>query len=56
MINKVKNEFLAPYKNYLQDLIDMGTILEKLVSDYYLEKNKDYNNDYDNFLSEVSKL
>jgi hypothetical protein len=34
----------------------MGTILEKLVADYYLEKNKDYNNDYDNFLSEVSKL
>jgi hypothetical protein len=34
----------------------MGTILERLVSDYYLEKNKDYNNDYDNFLSEVSKL
>ncbi|CAD8056838.1 unnamed protein product [Paramecium primaurelia] len=56
MINKVKAEFMAPYKNYLQDLMDMGTILEKLVSDYYLEKNKDYNNDYDNFLSEVSKL
>jgi len=47
---------MTPYKAYLSDLSDLGTILEKLVSDYYLEKNKDYNNDFDNFLAEVSKL
>lgn len=56
MINRVKQDLMAPYKVYLADLQDMGSILERLVSDYYMEKNKDYNNDFDNFLSEVSKL
>lgn len=56
MVNKLKALWLQPFKVYLQDLQDMGAVLEKLVQEYYAEKNKDYNNDFDNFLSEVAKL
>lgn len=56
--NKLKSDMIAIFKNYQQELMDLGKVVEKMIQEYYQHKGelKDYNNDFDNFLKDIIKV
>ena len=49
---------ISIFKNYQQELMDLGKVVEKMIQEYYQHKGelKDYNNDFDNFLKDIIKV
>lgn len=45
-------------KLYQQELFELGKVVEKIIQEYYQHKGetKDYNNDFDNFLRDITQV